>query len=60
MISLSPGNHENLIYLFSKVEENRLVILAKAGIQNKKLNAWIPSFEGMTMDGKFLSILFST
>jgi hypothetical protein len=36
------------------------VILAKAGIQNKKLNAWIPSFEGMTMDGKFLTILFST
>jgi hypothetical protein len=36
------------------------VIPAKAGIQNKKLNAWIPSFEGMTMDGKFLTILFST
>jgi hypothetical protein len=33
------------------------VIPAKAGIQNKKLNAWIPSFEGMTMDGKFLTIL---
>jgi hypothetical protein len=34
------------------------VILAKAGIQNKKLNAWIPSFEGMTMDGKFLTIFY--
>jgi len=36
------------------------VIPAEAGIQNKKLNAWIPSFEGMTMDCKFLTILFST
>jgi hypothetical protein len=36
------------------------VIPAKAGIQNKKLNTWIPSFEGMTMDGNFLTILFST
>ncbi len=36
------------------------VIPAEVGIQNKKLNAWIPSFEGMTMDGNFLTILFST
>jgi hypothetical protein len=36
------------------------VIRAKAGIQNKKLNAWIPSFEGMTMDSNILTILFST
>jgi hypothetical protein len=28
------------------------VIPAKAGIQNKRLNPWIPSFEGMTMDCK--------
>ena len=41
-------------------DENKGVIPAQAGTQNKKLNAWIPSFEGMTMDGKFLTILFST
>jgi hypothetical protein len=35
-------------------------ISAKAGNQNKKLNAWIPSFEGMTRNGKFFTILLST
>ena len=35
-------------------DENKGVIPAQAGIQNKRLNARIPSFEGMTMDGIIL------